>query len=89
MFERYQKSLQNNRSITFTVRVRLHAARSRITGVLDDGSVKIDLATAAENGRANRELIDLLSIECGVARENIEILSGKKERRKLMRVRRT
>ncbi|OGJ55114.1 hypothetical protein A3D11_03520 [Candidatus Peribacteria bacterium RIFCSPHIGHO2_02_FULL_49_16] len=89
MFERYQKALQNNRSITFTVRVRPHAAHSRITGILDDGSVKIDLATAAENGRANRELINLLSIECGVARENIEILSGKKERRKFMRVRRT
>lgn len=44
------------------------------------------IKSAAENGKANTEIIKLLSQEFKVYKENIKILSGKTDRNKLIKL---
>jgi len=47
---------------------------------------KIRLKSAPEKGKANTELIKFLAKEFSVPKENIEIISGKTERIKLIKI---
>ncbi|PIP64954.1 hypothetical protein COU77_04095 [Candidatus Peregrinibacteria bacterium CG10_big_fil_rev_8_21_14_0_10_49_16] len=87
MLQIFHQQLKDNGVVTFTVRVRPHASESRVTGFLDDGSVKIQLAAAAEGGKANREVTRFLAKEFDVPFGNIEMLSGKTNRVKVVRIR--
>lgn len=51
------------------------ASRSEIAGVLGE-QLKVRLAAPPEDGRANRELLELLAGACGVGRGDVEVLSG-------------
>jgi uncharacterized protein (TIGR00251 family) len=46
----------------------------------------VKIKAAADKGRANNEIIKLLSQEFNVAKENIKILSGKTDRNKLIKL---
>jgi uncharacterized protein (TIGR00251 family) len=72
-------------SVTFAVRVQPRASRSEIVGELD-GALKIRLAAPPVDGAANEELIRFLAKAFGVARAQIEIVSGTTARQKLLRV---
>ncbi len=72
--------------VTFVVRVRPNASRTRLIGVMDDGVLKIDLAAAPENGKANAELVGFLAESFTVPRSSVAILSGHTDRRKLVRI---
>ena len=72
-------------SVTFAVRVQPRASRSEIVGELD-GALKIRLAAPPVDGAANEELIRFLAKAFGVARAQIEIISGATARQKLLRV---
>lgn len=71
---------------TITVRVRPHAKRTGIKDTMADGSLKVDLAAPAEDGKANTELIRFLSDHFGVPKSSIEILSGHMGRQKTVRI---
>lgn len=73
-------------TVSFFVRVRPGAPKTEITDVLSDGSVKMNVAAAPEDGEANEELLRHLAETFGVAGDRLEILSGKMARRKLIRV---
>jgi hypothetical protein len=51
------------------------ASRSGIVGVLGD-QLKVRLSAPPEDGRANRELLELLAKACGVGRGDVEVISG-------------
>lgn len=69
-----------------TVRVRPHAKRTAIKETMSDGSIKIDLAAPAEDGKANQELVRFLSEKYNVPVSSIEILSGQTSRKKTIRI---
>ncbi len=75
-------------SVRFAVRVRPHAPRTRATAVLDDASIKIDVAAPAEGGKANAELLKYLAREFGVPRRGVVILVGSTDRHKVIKVER-
>ena len=52
-----------------------------------DGSIKIDLAAPAEDGKANTALVKFLAEEFSVPLSCVEILSGHAGRRKVIRIR--
>jgi uncharacterized protein (TIGR00251 family) len=54
--------------------------------MMADDTLKIDIAAVPEDGEANLELVRFLASEFGVGRENIEILSGQRGRRKTVKV---
>ena len=72
--------------IELIVRARPHAARSQLQDVLEDGSLKIDLAAPADEGKANGALGKFLGAEFGVPPSRVKILSGKTARLKLVRI---
>lgn len=86
MIEELQRQLQREGHIECSVRVRTHASTSRITGMLSDGSVKVDLAAAPEDGKANVALVRLFAEIFRVSADHVQILSGASARRKLVRI---
>jgi uncharacterized protein (TIGR00251 family) len=57
------------------------ASRSRVAGVTG-GRLKVQIASAAEDGKANAELTVLLSKLLGCAKKEIAIKAGEKSRLK-------
>jgi uncharacterized protein (TIGR00251 family) len=69
-----------------TVRVTPRSSRNAITGILEDGTVKIHLTAAPVDGEANQKLIAFLASTLGVSRSSIEILAGATGRDKLISI---
>ncbi len=55
--------------------IRPNAARTKVDGLYGD-RIKIRVAAAPEKGKANRELIRLISEITGVEQKKIRIISG-------------
>ncbi len=81
-----RERLAREREILVAVKVRPRASRSEVTGFADDGSLRIRIAAVAEKGKANEELRSLLSRYFGVARSNVQIVSGETSSYKRVRV---
>lgn len=86
MLEALSRTLASEGSVSFSVRARPGAPRSHVVSVMDDGSVKIDVAAPAEEGRANAELARFLAEEFGVHPSQVEIVAGGGGRRKIVRI---
>jgi uncharacterized protein len=71
-----------------TVRVKVipRAARSEMAGTMADGTLKARIAAVPEKGRANQELCALLARHFGVAKSDVEIISGHTSPLKLVRI---
>lgn len=69
-----------------TVRVTPKATRSAITGVVGT-ELKVSLHAPPAGGKANKELIQLLSKILSIPKSDIEILSGETSRSKRLLVR--
>ena len=67
-----------------TVRVTPRAGRTAISGIMEDGTVKIRLAAAPVGGSANDALIKYLADILQVSENQIEIISGHTGRNKLV-----
>lgn len=76
----------HNDGIVLSVKVTPKASRSKIVGMQGD-ALKILLHAPPAEGRANRELIQLLAKTFGVAKIGIEIIAGETSRSKVVRVR--
>ena len=57
---------------------------SRISGSDDEYIVKV--SSPAREGRANKEVIDILSRYFKVAKSNVRIVSGQKSKRKILEI---
>lgn len=78
---------KNGKSGTvISVRVITRSSNTGIAGIMDDGSVKIRLATAPIDGKANDELIKILSKTFDCPKTNIEIISGSSKKMKLVAI---
>lgn len=72
-------------SATFAVRVVPRASRTEIVGEIG-GAVKVRLASPPVDGAANAELIKLFAKTLGVAKSDVEILSGQASKTKQLRI---
>lgn len=86
LLQQWREDLSRKGSIAFTVRVHPGARRTQIKSVMEDGTIKIDIAAPPEDGKANAALVEFLAEEFGLAKSNIEIVSGETSRRKVVRV---
>lgn len=51
-----------------------------------DGTLKVKVAAVPEDGKANEELCRVLAAHYGVARNTVEVVAGKTNTRKQVRV---
>ncbi len=86
MTPRQFKFHDGGRGAALAVRVTPRAKHDCITGVMQDGTVKICLTSPPVEGKANRALIELLSSILSIPASNFEIVAGKNSRDKLVSV---
>ncbi len=75
----------NRDAVRILVRVRPNAARSEVVEYRDD-RLWVRLAAPPVEGRANEELIRLLSATMGVRKGDVAIIKGLKSRTKVVAV---
>lgn len=71
--------------IEFSIRVVPRASKTEIAGILD-GSIKIRVASPPVDGAANAEIVKFLAKTFGVAKSNVEIVSGQASKAKRIRI---
>ena len=86
MTQRDYKLHNGKKGAAIAVRVTPNAAKNQIVGALPDGTLKIDISAAADNGQSNQALVDFLSNILGVSKDRIEVVAGDMGRDKLVSV---
>ena len=86
MFNKEKKQLNSEKKIYLRIKVNPKASKSEIKEILDDETVKINIASLPEKGKANAELIKILSKEFCVEKNKIKITSGSKSKLKLVKI---
>ncbi|NCF75162.1 MAG: hypothetical protein GWO87_01595 [Xanthomonadaceae bacterium] len=86
MLTKEKEKLNNEKKIYLRIKVNPKASKSKIKNILADKTIKIDIASLPEKGRANAELIKLLSKEFCVEKNKIKIISGSKNKLKLVKI---
>ncbi len=67
-----------------TVKVTPKAKRTQVAGIMDDGTIKVQVAAPAEEGRANAALLAFLAETLGLKANQVEIVAGLSSERKLI-----
>ncbi len=76
---------ENQNSIIFNVRVIPRSSKSEIIGE-HDGDWKVKLSSPPVEGKANKELIKILSKELKVSKSEVEIISGETSKSKRIQI---
>ncbi|MBA3047493.1 DUF167 domain-containing protein [Patescibacteria group bacterium] len=82
----FKKQLKNKKEVYLRVKARPNSAKSEIGELMSDETVKINIAALPVKGKANQELIKFLAREFEVDKNNIKIISGARERIKLVKI---
>jgi uncharacterized protein (TIGR00251 family) len=72
--------------VDIRVKVIPKSSKTELAGYLPDGTWKVKVAAAPEQGKANRALLDFLAEHLGIAKSRIRIMSGETSQRKRIRV---
>ena len=79
------KKGESPKALFVKIKVEPRSSQSGIVGLYGD-AVKVKLTSPPVEGRANRELLEVLAKECGVRKSDVEIVSGKSSKNKLVRI---
>jgi uncharacterized protein (TIGR00251 family) len=74
-----------NNCVEFQIRVVSRASRTEIVGELA-GAAKVRVSSPPVDGAANEELVKLFAKTLGVAKSNVEIVSGQTSKTKRIRI---
>lgn len=81
-----QKLLESDgKGVTFAVRIQPRASKNEVAGILG-GEIKIRVTSPPVDGEANKALCAFLGRMLGVPARRVEIVTGHKGRRKVIRV---
>lgn len=86
MTQRSYKLHNGKKGAAIAVRVTPRAMKNQIVGALSDGTIKIQIVAATNEGQANKELIEFLSSILGIPRDRIEVVAGDKGSDKLVSI---
>lgn len=67
------------------IKVEPRSSRSSIIGMYGD-ALKVKLTSAPVDGKANKELIELLAKELGIKKKDVEIMSGETSKNKVVKL---
>ena len=82
-----ENSMKNKRDNTLTVNIKVEprSSRSGIVGPYGD-ALKVKLTSPPVEGKANKELIEMLAKEFGITKKDVEIISGQSSKNKVVRL---
>lgn len=86
MADRKFQMHDGQRGSALAVRVTPRASRNEIVEILDDGTVKVRLATSPADEESNSMLIEFLADILGVPTSKLDIVAGTNGRDKLISV---
>ena len=86
MAERKFNLHDGKKGSALAVRVTPRASRNEIAELLDDGTIKVRIASPPADDEANETLINFLSEILGVPKSRLEIVAGVTGRDKLISV---
>lgn len=86
MLSKFKEQLNKKGEVYLKIKVRPGKSKTSVKDVMDDEAVKIDVAAAPEKGKANQELIKFMAKEFEISRKNVIIISGAKEKVKLVKI---
>jgi hypothetical protein len=84
--QKAKSKLQLQQSICLKIKVTAKSGKHEFSDLMADGTIKIKLKAVRDKGKANAELIELLSDFFGVSRKNINILTGEKAAQKIIEI---
>lgn len=86
MLDKYKEKLKINNEVYLRIKARPNAGKTGIREIMEDETIKIDVAALPKKGKANKELIAYLTKEFNINKENVIILSGISDRIKLIKI---
>lgn len=86
MAKRQYKFHNGARGAALAIRVTPRARRDGITGIMQDGTIKIRLTAPPVEGKANKALIEFLSRIFSIPASHFEIVAGETSRDKLVSI---
>ncbi|MCK5415883.1 DUF167 domain-containing protein [Candidatus Parcubacteria bacterium] len=84
--QEYIQKLNKNKELYLRIKVRPGAIKTVFKSMLDDDTLKIDVAAIPEKGKANKELIKYLANEFVINKNNVKIISGAGDKLKLVKL---
>ena len=75
----------NKKEITIKVKVEPRSSKSGIVGPYGD-SLKVKLTSPPVEGKANKELIEVLAKEFGIPKKDVEIVAGHNSKNKTVKL---
>jgi uncharacterized protein (TIGR00251 family) len=86
MLKKYINELVDKKEVYLRVKVRPNAGETALKEILADNTIKIDIAAPPKKGKANQELISYLADQFRIHKENVKIISGSREKIKLIKI---
>lgn len=82
----FKKKLREEFEIYLRIKVIPSSEKNEVKELLEDGTLKVNIAAAPEKGKANLELIKLIAKNFTVDKNCVKIISGAGSRLKLIKV---
>jgi len=82
----YIKEFEKNGKITLKIKVTPKMPKTEFKQQTEDGTLKLNITSAPEKGKGNKEIIEFLSKIFRVPKENITIISGETSQLKLINI---
>ncbi|MBI4847420.1 MAG: YggU family protein [Nitrospirae bacterium] len=79
------KAKAEKHELTLKIKVEPRSSRAGIVGPYGD-ALKVKLTAPPVEGKANKELINLLAKEYGIAKKDVEIISGESSKNKIVKL---
>lgn len=76
---------ERQNALSVKIKVEPRSSKSGIVGLYGD-ALKVKLTSPPVEGKANKELVEVLAKECGIRKSDVEIVSGKSSKNKLVRI---
>ncbi|PAB61413.1 hypothetical protein CCE28_01020 [Anaeromicrobium sediminis] len=86
IINKYIEDLKQNNMVTLKIKVSPKMSKIEFKKVLEDGTLKLNIRSAPEKGKANKEIIAYLSKILNVSKKDIEIISGETSPLKLIKI---
>ena len=86
MLKEFRQQLAENGEIYLRVKVRPGANKTQIKEIMNDETIKIDIAAMPVKGKANQELIKFLALKLATSQNDVKIISGVASKIKLVKI---